>query len=264
MRWLKVKWTISCLQFDISYGNPSENFKKASRLVESESRHADILILPELWTTGYDLKNLDAIGDDEGEQTKEWLRQTAKANNVHIVGGSVAVKRKSCVYNTMYIADKNGRLVKEYSKAHLFQLMDEHLYLAPGSGGGCFELEGVKAAGFICYDIRFPEWIRKHTSKGAGIVFVSAEWPHPRLDHWRTLLTARAIENQCFVAACNCSGHNPENEFAGHSMIIDPLGHILAEAGHGETVIRAEIDLDDIKKARGHIPVFEDIRKDLY
>lgn len=264
MRWLKLKWTISCLQFNISYGNPSENFKKASRLIEAESRRSDIVILPELWTTGYDLKRLDEIGDDEGEQTKKWLQQTAKANDVHIVCGSVAVKKKSGVYNTMYIADKHGQLVKEYSKAHLFQLMDEHLYLSSGSADGSFELEGVKAAGFICYDIRFPEWIRKHTSKGAGIIFVSAEWPLARLDHWRALLAARAIENQCFVAACNRSGKDPANEFAGHSMIIDPLGHVLSEAGREDTVIRAEIDLDDIAKTRGHIPVFEDIRKDLY
>lgn len=164
----------------------------------------------------------------------------------------------------MYIADKNGNLIKEYSKAHLFQLMDEHLYLSSGSGDGSFELEGITAAGFICYDIRFPEWIRKHTSQGAGIIFVSAEWPLARLDHWQSLLKARAIENQCFVAACNRAGKDPANEFAGHSMVIDPLGRTLAEAGRGEAVIRAEIDLVDIEKARGQIPVFEDIRKDLY
>ncbi|MEC1262389.1 carbon-nitrogen family hydrolase [Bacillus swezeyi] len=259
-----MKRTISCLQFNISYGNPSENFKKAERLIEAESSHADILVLPELWTTGYDLKNLDTIGDEDGKQTKTWLQKTAKANNVHIVCGSVAVKKKNGVYNTMYIADKNGNLIKEYSKAHLFQLMDEHLYLSSGSADGSFEIEGARAAGFICYDIRFPEWIRKHTSKGAGIIFVSAEWPRPRLDHWRSLLIARAIENQCFVAACNCSGKDPANEFAGHSMVIDPLGHVLAEAGHEETVVKAEIDLNDIDQARGQIPVFEDIRKDLY
>ncbi|MED4408490.1 carbon-nitrogen family hydrolase [Bacillus licheniformis] len=259
-----MKLTISCLQFDIAYGKPSENFKKAEQLIEQESRKADILLLPELWTTGYDLKNLGSIADEEGRQTKRWLQETAKANRIHIVCGSVAVKKKSGVYNIMYIADKNGHLIKEYSKAHLFQLMDEHLYLSAGSGDGRFELEGMPAAGFICYDIRFPEWIRKHTSEGAGIIFVSAEWPLARLDHWQSLLKARAIENQCFVAACNRSGKDPANEFAGHSTVIDPLGCTLAEAGRGEAVIRAEIDLRDIEKARGQIPVFEDIRKDLY
>lgn len=173
-------------------------------------------------------------------------------------------QEKSGVYNIMYIADKNGHLIKEYSKAHLFQLMDEHLYLSAGSGDGRFELEGMPVKGFICYDIRFPEWIRKHTSEGAGIIFVSAEWPLARLDHWQSLLKARAIENQCFVMTCNRSGKDPANEFAGHSTVIDPLGRTLAEAGRGEAVIRAEIDLRDIEKARGQIPVFEDIRKDLY
>ncbi|MDA1475796.1 carbon-nitrogen family hydrolase [Bacillus changyiensis] len=259
-----MKRTISCLQFAISYGNPSENFKKAQCLIEAESRHSDILILPELWTTGYDLQNLQQIGDNEGKQTKAWLQNTAKANNIDIVGGSVAVKKQAGVYNTMYMTNKRGDLVKEYSKVHLFQQMDEHLYLTPGSTDGCFELAGMKAAGVICYDIRFPEWIRKHTLKGIDILFVSAEWPAPRLHHWRSLLIARAIENQCFVAACNCSGKDPANQFAGHSMIIDPLGNILAEAQDGEAVIRAEIDLHDVKRIRKEIPIFEDIRKDLY
>lgn len=185
-------------------------------------------------------------------------------HGVHIVAGSVAVRKGSDVYNTMFIADKEGRIIKEYSKAHLFQLMDEHVYLSAGSEDGYFELEGVKSSGLICYDIRFPEWIRKHTTKGANVLFISAEWPLPRLDHWKSLLIARAIENQCFVAACNCTGSNQDNEFAGHSLIIDPWGRILAEGGREEGIVRAEIDLQESVDVRGKIPVFDDIRKDLY
>lgn len=176
-----MKWTISCLQFDISYGKPSENIKKAEFLIEKESKHADVLVLPELWTTGYDLANLDKLADEDGHSAQSWLQKTAKKHGVHIVAGSVAVRKGSDVYNTMFIADKEGRIIKEYSKAHLFQLMDEHVYLSAGSEDGYFELEGVKSSGLICYDIRFPEWIRKHTTKGANVLFISAEWPCPVL-----------------------------------------------------------------------------------
>ncbi|KXZ12743.1 carbon-nitrogen family hydrolase [Bacillus nakamurai] len=259
-----MKWTVSCLQFDISYGNPSENIKKAESFIERESRHADVLVLPELWTTGYDLTRLDKLADENGEASKQWLRQTAKTYNVHLVAGSVAVKEGDNVYNTMYIADNSGQIKKQYQKAHLFQLMDEHLYLSAGSSDGFFELDGVKCAGLICYDIRFPEWVRKHTAQGANVLFISAEWPLPRLDHWKSLLVARAIENQCFVAACNCTGSNPDNEFAGHSLIIDPWGRILAEGGQTEGAVRAEIDVSESTAVRSTIPVFHDLRSDLY
>ncbi|MGE0909752.1 carbon-nitrogen family hydrolase [Bacillus atrophaeus] len=259
-----MKWTISCLQFDIAYGNPSENIKKAESLIEKESKHADVLVLPELWTTGYDLTNLDLLADDDGLAAQSWLKKTAKTHGVHLVAGSVAVRKGGHIYNTMYIADKEGKIVKEYRKAHLFQLMDEHLYLSAGSADGYFELDGVKSSGLICYDIRFPEWIRKHTTKGANLLFISAEWPLPRLDHWKSLLIARAIENQCFIAACNCTGSNPDNEFAGHSLIIDPWGRILAEGSKEEGAVRAEVDLEESEAVRKQIPVFADLRKDLY
>jgi omega-amidase len=142
--------------------------------------------------------------------------------------------------------------------------MDEHLYLEAGEEKGLFELDNRTFGGVICYDIRFPEWIRAHTAKGAEALFVVAEWPAPRLSHWRSLLIARAIENQCFVIACNRSGSDPNNEFAGHSMFIDPWGEVIAEAGANEELLSAVIELDLVKDIRKQIPIFEDRRPDLY
>ncbi|ALC84093.1 carbon-nitrogen family hydrolase [Bacillus gobiensis] len=258
-----MKLKIACLQFDISFGNPAENYQKAERFIKKAS-DADVVILPELWTTGYDLSRLDEIGDENGKYTKQWLSDIARTYEVNIVAGSVAVKKNDGIYNTMYIVGKNGDMLSEYSKVHLFKLMDEHHYLAAGSKENTFALEGIQACGVICYDIRFPEWIRKHTENGASLLFVSAEWPAPRLDHWKALLIARAIENQCFVAACNCSGSNPDNQFAGHSMIIDPWGKIIAEASDGEEIISAELELGISEKIRAQIPIFSDRRTELY
>ena len=116
----------------------------------------------------------------------------------------------------------------------------------------------------ICYDIRFPEWVRTHTAEGAEALFVVAEWPLARLAHWRALLIARAIENQCYVIACNRSGSDPDNVFAGHSMIIDPWGEVLAEGSETEEILHAEIDLDKVKEVRSMIPIFTDRKPDFY
>jgi omega-amidase len=147
---------------------------------------------------------------------------------------------------------------------HLFRLMNEEKYLQPGEQMGSFSLDGIPCAGVICYDIRFPEWIRKHVVAGAQVLFVVAEWPMPRLAHWRHLLITRAIENQCYVIACNRVGSDPDNTFAGHSLIIDPWGEIVAEASPEEETLLAEIDLAQVSQIRKRIPIFSDRRPELY
>ena len=132
----------------------------------------------------------------------------------------------------MIIINKDGKLIKEYDKLHLFQLMDEHRFLQPGEKEGLFTLDEKICAGFICYDIRFPEWQRAHTVQGAEVLFVYAQNGQSRdYDHWRALLISRAIENQAYVVAVNRSGSDVNNIFAGHSLIIDPWGNIVSEAG---------------------------------
>ncbi|WP_246943928.1 carbon-nitrogen family hydrolase [Bacillus pinisoli] len=256
---------VSCIQFDIAFGNPEENFKHMREKIEKAVLDKpDVIVLPELWTTGYDLTRLDEIADHEGQDTLLFLTQLAKEHRVNIVGGSIAKRTDDGVYNTMYMIDRNGELLNEYSKLHLFKLMDEHHYLQAGQHDGMFSLNGVSCAGFICYDIRFPEWIRKHTAKGAEVVFVVAEWPHPRLTHWRSLLISRAIENQCYVVACNRAGKDPKNEFVGHSMIIDPWGEVLAEATEEESILTGELQIEKVKNVRKQIPIFSDRRPEFY
>ncbi|HEY4431783.1 MAG TPA: carbon-nitrogen family hydrolase [Paenibacillus sp.] len=256
---------ISLIQLDIAFGNPTMNYAAAAnKIKEAAAESPDCLILPELWTTGYDLTRLEDIGDPEGEMTKTFISNLAKQYNINVIAGSVASKRASGVTNSMFVFNRSGDLVGEYSKLHLFQLMDEHLYLQPGETKGLFPLEGTLCAGLICYDIRFPEWVRTHTAQGAEILFISAEWPLPRLAHWRALLISRAIENQCYVVACNRAGSDPANIFAGHSMIIDPWGDIVCEASEGEEILTGDIDLHKVREIRAQIPIFADRRPDLY
>jgi omega-amidase len=260
-----LKLNIALIQMDIVFGDPVANFQKAERLIEEAMRqNPEVIVFPELWTTGYDLTNLPDIGDTNAQETIDFFQTKAKQYNVHFVGGSIANKQEDGIYNTLLVVNQHGELVHQYSKLHLFQLMDEHLHLKAGKEEGIFSLNNYTFAGQICYDIRFPEWMRTHVLNGAEAIFVVAEWPLPRLHHWKTLLTARAIENQCYIIACNCSGSNPSNVFAGHSLIIDPWGEIITEGSEQEEIICGEIDLEKVKNVRNTIPVFEDRKPNLY
>ncbi|MBH8597327.1 carbon-nitrogen family hydrolase [Thermoactinomyces sp. CICC 10523] len=260
-----MRLQLALIQMDISFGNPEANWQKViQKIGEAASHKADIIVLPELWNTGYDLSRLDEIADPDGTETKTLLQDLSKKHQVHIVAGSVAKKTASGFYNTLYAFDKQGIQAGEYSKAHLFGLMEEDRYLQAGSRPGLFTLGDLPCAGVICYDIRFPEWTRTAALSGAELLFVPAEWPQARLDHWRQLLLTRAIENQWFVIACNRAGSDPNNVFAGHSLVIDPWGKIIAEAGSEETILYAEIDPEQVAEVRSRIPIFSDRRPELY
>jgi len=264
------KLKLALVQMDIHAGEPDENYARLAELLEravGEGDKPDAIVVPEMWNTGYALAEIRSLADAEGARTKAFISAFCKKHGVYVIAGSIAESRASlggAVTNTSYGFDREGNQISEYSKIHLFKLMDEHLHLEAGDVLGRFEMEGVPAGAMICYDIRFPELARKLALDGAKVLFVPAEWPHPRLHHWRTLLQARAIENQMYVVACNRSGISGSTHFFGHSMVIDPWGEVLAEAGEEETILRAEIDLALTDEVRGRIPVFEDRRPSIY
>ncbi len=256
---------IACVQMDIAFGEPEKNLTAIEKYIEEASNaQVDVIVFPEMWNTGYALDKLDSLADREGSITRKLLSQLAKKHQVNIVGGSVATKRADKYFNTMYIVDRTGKIVAAYDKAHLFKLMDEHVYLNEGQSMNVFELDGITCGGVICYDLRFPEWIRTHTLNGAKIMFIPAEWPKQRIDHWQLLLQARAIENQCFIVAVNRVGKDPNNEFNGHSMVIAPWGELLISNQTAEGILYAELDLEEVDRVRKTIPVFQDRRTDLY
>ncbi|WP_206109169.1 carbon-nitrogen family hydrolase [Paenibacillus sp. HB172176] len=258
---------IALLQMDVEAGFPERNFAKLEQLLEKAVQSEpkpDVLMFPEMWNTGYALTQIEELADEQGRRTIAFLSRFAEEHEVYIIGGSIAEKREDGVYNTIYAFDRRGGKIGEYSKIHLFRLMEEEKYLQAGGKPGELKLEGEQAGMMICYDIRFPELSRKLALQGAKLLFVPAEWPNPRLHHWRTLLTARAIENQMYVIACNRMGQSGETSFFGHSLVIDPWGEIVAEAGEEETILYADIDLSLVDQVRTRIPVFEDRRPSLY
>lgn len=258
---------IACIQVDVQFGNPEHNYEHIEKKIREAVRlyNPDTVVLPELWDTGYDLTRLDEISDKNGDKAKKWLSSLAKEHTINIVGGSVAFSENNTVFNTMLSFNRKGQHIGTYSKAHLITLMDEEKYISPGDKTGIFSVDGMLSAAAICYDIRFPEWIRKPFLKGAKVLFVPAQWPIQRQTHWRALLIARAIENQCYVVACNRVGNDPNNTFAGQSMIIDPWGDIVAEASVSEQeILFAELSPSLVDEVRTKVPVLNDRREDLY
>ena len=255
---------VTCIQLDITLGNVEENKKKAAIYIEKAAKSgAKVVVLPELWTTGYCLETIGHLIEDQEEIIK-LLKNLAKQNEVTIVGGSIPTKNVDKLYNTLIVISKEGKLIKEYSKVHLFRLMNEHLYLNSGTSDGMFEIGNNQAAGMICYDLRFPEWFRMHAINGAEIIFVVAEWPTPRINQWKVMLQSRAIENQCYIVGCNRVGTDESNEFGGHSLIIDPYGTVLAEGGEREELITAQINLSLVTEARQYIPILSDRQPEMY
>jgi predicted amidohydrolase len=256
---------VSLVQMSVDTGKPQINRDKAVKMIQKAAEaKPDVVILPEMWNTGYSFNNLESICDREGNPTLEIIKELARKNYTNIVAGSIADLRDNKVFNTSYIVDRNGEKVFQYSKVHLFRLMEEDRYLTAGDALGLFQLENAWYGVMICYDLRFPELMRSLALKGAKAVFVPAQWPYPRQEHWVTLLRARAIENQLYVIATNRVGKGGDNRFFGSSMVVDPWGEVVVQAGDEEGVVNAKIDLGLVDSVREKIPVFEDRREEIY
>ncbi|MGB7605082.1 MAG: carbon-nitrogen family hydrolase [Lutisporaceae bacterium] len=262
-----VSLKVSLLQMNIIPGKPETNREKAIEMINQALKvktKPDILILPEMWTTAYQLGDIARICDQEGMPTNELIAAKAKEGRVNIVAGSYASMQDRKVFNTAYVFDRRGNNIAKYQKIHLFKLMDEHRYIESGKELCTFKLDGIKCGIIICYDLRFPELSRKLALEGIKILFVPAQWPAARLAHWVTLLKARAIENQIFIIAVNRAGESQEDEFLGGSMVISPWGEVIAKAGYKEQIIKAEIDLSLIGKAKAKIDILGDRVPELY
>ena len=177
--------------------------------------------------------------------------------------GSLPEPEAGRIYNTAYVIDR-GEIIASYRKLHLFSTMQEDRFLAAGNEVLVAETSIGRLGIAICYDLRFGELFRKLALEGAEIICLPAEWPKPRQEHWNTLLRARAIENQLFIAAANCCGVQGKFDFFGHSQLISPLGNLLAFAGEEETDLIAEFDFAEMAQYRKQIDTLGDRRADIY
>ena len=257
---------VACLQMDMVFCSPEENFRKAEALIaQAMERNPDVLVLPETWNTGFfPRENLSQLCDRDGNRVKERIGALAKKYRVNIVAGSVSNLRGDRVYNTAFVFDREGTCVACYDKIHLFSPMEEQKFYTPGDKLCRFTLDGVPCGLVICYDIRFPELTRSLALAGTDVLFMVAQWSEERLSHLKNLTVARAIENQMFVVCCNSCGTADGTVYGGNSAIIDPLGQHLAQAGMQEEILSAQLDTDKLQTIRNTIPVFRARRPELY
>ncbi|KAB8142409.1 carbon-nitrogen family hydrolase [Chloroflexia bacterium SDU3-3] len=256
--------TVGLAQMDIVLGEPEQNTMALQALAaDARGQQVDLLVLPELWSTGYMLERADSLACELGGGASAAMAEAARTYGLAIVG-SVLARQARGVANTAVFYEPDGSLRCSYSKLHLFGLMQEDQFLVPGDAAPVLDTRWGKAGLAICYDLRFPELFRSYAVRGAGLVVMPSEWPYPRLGHWRTLVQARAIENQCFMVACNRVGHDRASHFCGHSMVVDPWGEVLVEAGDEPGLFVAQLDLDVVAAVRSRMSVLSDRRPDVY
>lgn len=254
--------TAAALQFNIKPGDVDANLAHVrAALKRASDQGAQLAVLPEMWSSGFSYKHLGALAMRTADIIEEFLELSRTLGLVIV--GSMPEPDGDKVFNTAHVID-NGKLAGIYRKMHLFSLLGEDRSFSRGDGWLLCDTSIGKIGVIICYDLRFPELPRRLALEGAQVICIPAQWPKPRDEHWRTLLLARAIENQLFIVSTNSCGMIGKLDFFGMSMIIGPKGELLAEADNRETEIIANLSMQEIADWRAQIPCFNDRRPELY
>jgi len=246
-----MKTTI--LQMDIAWGDCQGNVRRADAMIDN-APEADLYILPEMFSTGF-AADPEGMAESENGKTVEWMRRKAVAKDAAIAG-SLAIRSGGRYFNRLYFVKPDGE-VTTYDKRHLFSYAGENLHYTRGEERVIVEWRSVKIMLQVCYDLRFPVFSRNHGDYDM-IIYV-ASWPTSRIKVWDTLLHARALENQCYVAGVNRVGRDPNCAYCGNSLIISPYGEDLAVCGSGEESAKmAEIEMEMLRSFRKKFPVIDD------
>ena len=255
---------IALLQMEVREKAPEANTAHGLALLEQAAGQADVLVLPEVWTTGYSLGKVKETAVSIDGPLCQKLQALAANTRTTIIAGSMAMARDGRVYNATPVWNADGELLTVYEKIHLFSLYHEENIFAPGEQRALVPVEEWKIGLGICYDLRFPELFRTLAAEGAECLVVPAEWPAVRGADWRLLVQARALENQAYLVAVNCVGNFKGAPFYGHSMLVGPDGTILAEAGEQEEILLVELQQEVVREARRKMSVLQDRRPACY
>lgn len=251
--------TLALAQMTVRAGDVPNNQATAARLIaQAAASGAHLVILPELWATGYDWPCIHARATALDSGLWADMAGLARAQGVYLLG-SLPLAEDGRLYNAAGLFDPAGRAVGVYRKTHLFGPMEEPAHFTPGGALPTFDLPWGRTALAICYDVRFPEVFRAYTAAGAVLMLVSTQWPRRRIANWDVLLPARAIENQCVVAGCNAVGQVWGQPLGGRSAAYGPWGETLvATASEEETVALAQVDMGIVSRARAAFPFVAD------
>jgi predicted amidohydrolase len=248
---------LALVQMDLAWERVEENHRRARNLLElAKERGAALVLLPEMFSTGFSMDSGRIAQDPEGPSAT-FLRETAHQLGLHLLA-SVPIAGEPAPRNTAILASPTGTLTR-YAKIHPFSFSGEDRAYAAGERVVTVEVDGVRVTPFVCYDLRFPEPFRL-AAEETDLFAVVANWPRERIGHWSLLLRARAVENLAFVAGVNRVGEGGKLQYPGASAVISPLGETLVEGGDEEAVLVCEVDSTAVAEARARFPFLRDRR----
>lgn len=254
---------VAC-QLDIAWEDKPENFRRVREMLSAAPpQPGALVVLPEMFATGFSM-HVGTIAEEFDGPTHAFLAGLAKDFRAYVAGGVVTRGAEGRGRNEARVLGPDGETVARYTKMQPFSLAGEKKYYEAGAGVVMFPWHDFTAAPFVCYDLRFPELFRRAVRFGAELMLVIANWPLVREAHWLPLLRARAIENQCFVVGVNRSGDDPHVRYGGRSLVVDPRGETVAEAGADPQLLVAEIDRTALVEYRREYPFLADMRDDQF
>ena len=251
--------TVTVIQADLVWEDKKENLHRFEEKIRSIKEHTELVILPEMFSTGFSM-NTNTLAETMEEQTVSWMKRVAAENKIILTGGLI-IKEEANIYNRLIWMLPNGEY-GVYDKRHLFGYGRETEFYEPGNKRLIASAKGWKINLQVCYDLRFPVWARNRVWESIpeyDILIYVANWPMQRIHAWKTLLCARAIENQCYVIGVNRVGTDGNDlAYSGNSMIIDPLGKVLYHTEESEDVFTLTLDKNSLIDIRNKLPFLKD------
>jgi|SRR3954463_9363364 len=248
---------ITLIQSNLFWENKQKNLEQFSKKIEDVKEATDLIILPEMFSTGFSM-NPEKLAEDMNGETVKWLKEKANKKNC-VIAGSFICEEGGHYYNRLVWMNPNGTFAK-YDKRHLFSMGDENNHYAAGEEKIIVELKGWKICPLICYDLRFPVWARNTKEASYDVLIYVANWPERRSYPWKTLLLARAIENQSYVIGSNRVGADGNGiTHSGDSAVIDAKGEIISKIKpHEETTETVALSYSDLVEFRKQFPAILD------
>jgi len=248
---------ITIIQPDIIWENKKENIKQYTKIISNNTDNKDIIILPEMFTTGFTMEPKKFAEKMGGISTK-WMIKMAETHDCAIVG-SLIIEENGNYYNRLFFTQPNG-IVDYYDKKHLFAFAGENNNYTPGNRKNIVDYNGWRINLMVCYDLRFPVWSRNQNDYDM-IIYV-ANWPEQRNTAWKSLLQARSIENQCYVVGVNRVGKDGKNNnYSGDSSVFDPLGELVWRESNKVSYHTIKLDKNKVNETREQFPFYLDADK---
>jgi omega-amidase len=254
--------TITLIQTNLHWEDKTANLQMLAEKINSISVPTEVVVLPEMFSTGFSMQPEKLAETMDGE-TITWMKKMASTKNI-ILTGSVIIEEENKYYNRLIWMLPNGQY-GYYNKRHLFAFANEHQHYAAGNKRLIAQVKGWKINLQVCYDLRFPVWARQTPNTNGGeaeefdIILYVANWPERRSHPWKTLLTARAIENQCYAIGLNRVGNDGNNIYhSGNSIVVDPLGNELYHKADDEDIFTITLQKDTLQETRNKFPFLKD------